>query len=69
MIKHFCDICNKEISSSSRVNDVTLLVKLNFSQFAVSAEHDDNCELCITCANTIIRTIDMMKRGKEVIYK
>lgn len=69
MVKHFCDICGKEISGISCVTDVTLLTGLIETQFNTLPTEKGGCEICVSCANTIIRTIDMMKKGKEVIYK
>lgn len=69
MIKHFCDICGKKLSGINYVDNVTLLTDLIETQFATMPSHSDNCELCVPCAYAIIRTIDMMKKGKEVIYK
>lgn len=68
MIKHFCDICGKEISGISRVSDVTLLCNIVESQFTTLPDHETGCEICVSCAKTIIDTVSAMKRGRGVIY-
>lgn len=68
MIKHFCDVCGEEVEGISRVSNVTLLSGLIDAQFYTDPLHDTDCELCIKCANTIIKTVEMMKKGKGVTY-
>lgn len=68
MIKHFCDICGKELIEANTVSDVTLLTGVMCAQFCTLPTQENNCELCITCANTLIDTIKQMKRGRGVVY-
>lgn len=68
MVKHFCDICGKEVSGISKVEGVTLLTDLVLSQFTTLPVHTDNCEICVSCANTIIGTIKEMRKGRGVVY-
>ena len=68
MIKHFCDLCGKEISGISRVDDVTLLRSLVKTQFSTIPEHETGCEICVSCANILINTISAIKSGRGVKY-
>lgn len=68
MIKHFCDICGKEVTGINRIEGVTLLSDLLLAQFATMPTHETECELCISCAKTIIDTIKQMKKGRGVVY-
>ena len=68
MIKHFCDICGKELIENDTISDVTLLTDLHCAQFYTFPEYKQNCEICVSCAQIIIDTIKMMKKGRGVIY-
>lgn len=68
MIKHFCDICGKEVIGINRIEDVTLLSDLVLTQFSTLPAHETGCELCTSCAKTIIDTIKQMKKGRGVVY-
>lgn len=68
MIKHFCDICGKELSGNNGITDVTLLTDLQLTQFNTLPTHETKCEICLSCARTVIATIKEMRKGKGVVY-
>lgn len=69
MIKHFCDICHKEISGTGRIDNVTLLTDLIImGQFAIQPSHETKCEICVSCAKTLVETVEEMRKGRGVVY-
>lgn len=67
MIKHFCDICGKELFVQNTALTNTALLQRERDGMCRPLYHTNpNMEICEGCAHTICDVMDALKKGKEV---
>lgn len=69
MIKHYCDLCKKEITSDDEriVDDVHLPSVIVGTKDVFVIEYA-NCEICMKCAETLVETTRQLQMGRGVVY-
>ena len=69
MIKHYCDLCKKEImADDERIVDDVLLPSVIVGTKDVFVIEYANCEICMKCAETLVETTRQLKQGRGVVY-
>lgn len=69
MIKHYCDLCKKEITEyDERIVDNVLLPSTIVGTKDVFVIDYAECEICMKCAETLVETTRQLKQGKGVEY-
>lgn len=69
MIRHFCDLCKKEITADEEqiVDEVQLPSVIVGTKDVFVIEYV-NCEICMKCAETLVETTRQLKMGRGVVY-
>lgn len=70
MLKHFCDVCGKELDVSNTALSDTSLIERDLDGLCnIIYRTKIHAEICEDCAFTLCRVMIALKEGKEVIYK